>query len=1149
MPSLTSKSGAVSERNGRRRVRRFGCRATGWLALPACASVLLLATLTAAPALAQHADEPVSPVDAHLAPADPETGIRRLREPAGRTLPLAATRHITFDTDEGTWLSLDRSPDGRTIVFDLLGDIYSLNANGGRARPIATGLAFETQPTFSPDGRTIAFISDRSGADNLWLAGPDGSNPRQISFGDDDTVLVSPAWTPDGRSLFVSRYRPSLNAYELWRYGLDGSSELIVPIKPQQGSPRSAYRTSLGAVASPDGRFVYFARQLGSPSFDTPDEWTIVRRDLQTGSETTIVAEPDGPRKGLHPGQAFRPVLSPDGRTLVYATRHEGQTGLRVRDLSTGDDRWLAFPIEHDQLQASTWQDIVPRYAFTPDGAALLVARGGHIARIEMPSGKSSIIPFTAHVDVPLGPLARVSVPDETGPVRARIIQSPEQSPDGRTLAFSALSHVYVMPLNGTAAPRRLTSGVAPEFQPSWSPDGRRITFVTWTETGAGDIWIAPADTSAPPRRISHESDFYTNPVFTRDGASILAERSPQRDRLHLYMEYGKLREADLVLLSATSGEQRLVTHGMLGGKPHWSAAPDHAWLLFAEGLAAVNLATGARDKPLAVQGPGWYFQDGPQPVSDIRISPDGRWALAQVAQQLHLIELGGEQPDRPIDLSQPGLRHRRLTATGADFFEWADGGRTITWALGSTFYRRPLAGIALDPADRPGWTPDDPAPGRGGVKAFDVPVTVPRDRPEGNLLLTGARAITERGDEVIERADILIAGDRIAAIGPAGSLTLPPGTAVRDLTGKTIVPGFIDVHDHIATIRREVLGLEDWGLRERLAFGITTSFDPSTLSIDMFAYQDMLDAGLMLGPRLPSTGTALFSWNRLASLDDALAVERRYRDFYRTHNLKQYRIGSRIQRQWTVMAASRLGMVPTCEGALSLKLDLTQIIDGYSGNEHSLATPLYRDVIQLLARSRTSNDTTLQITNGGFEGQDYFLTRDNPLHDAKFRHFTPPFAADQIALHREWRPLSEYQFPRFAADSDRMQKAGGLLAVGAHGEVPGRGFHWELEAYAMGGMTPADILRAATIGGAEAIGRAGQIGSLEPGKYADLVILDRNPSADITATRAVAQVMKNGRLYAGATLAEEWPRREPAPARWFAVDMPPGTPTGTPPR
>ena len=358
-------------------------------------------------------------------------------------------------------------------------------------------------------------------------------------------------------------------------------------------------------------------------------------------------------------------------------------------------------------------------------------------------------------------------------------------------------------------------------------------------------------------------------------------------------------------------------------------------------------------------------------------------------------------------------------------------------------------------------------------------------------------------------------------------------------MTGKTILPGFIDIHDHIADIRRDVLAMEDWGLRARLAYGITTAFDPSSLSIDMLAYQDLVDAGIVTGSRVATTGMAMFSFNRLTSLDEARALLSRYRDHYRTRNLKQYLIGNRLQRQWLVQAASEMGMMPTTEGSLALKLDLSQIIDGYSGSEHALPTPLYRDVIELVARSRTSYDATLQIANGGAAAQDNFVVRDRPLGDPKFMRFRPYFVAAQSVLTRQWTDPAIMLYPRLAGDVARIQRAGGVVGIGAHAEIPGPGFHWELEAHVQGGMTPMEALHAGTLGSAEAIGRAGEFGSIEPGKFADLVILDADPRDDIRNSRDVSQVMKNGRLYDAGTLDELWPRQRPLESPWFADDRP----------
>ncbi|HKZ72743.1 MAG TPA: amidohydrolase family protein [Steroidobacteraceae bacterium] len=1056
----------------------------------------------------------------------------------GQSLPLKPTRTVKLDTDEGTWISLDVSPDGRSIVFELLGDLYAVDMSGGDARRIASGLGFDTQATFSPDGSQLAFLSDRSGAENLWVANADGSGPRQISFHDDYDTFVSPAWSADGKSVYVSHHRADLNAYALLKFDVAGNGEgqPVIPIRSSREDPKSAWRSVLGAAPSRDGRFLYYAVHFGDLDFDHVPEWNIGRRDLATGAEEVLVSAPKSPRPDLSLGSAFRPAISPDGRTLVYASRHDARTGLRVLDLETKNDRWLAFPVQQDQLQAFASQDLLPRYAFTPDGKTVIATADGKIRRIELATGESRVIPFKAHVAVKVGPPLRVHVKQETGPVRARLIQAPVQSPDGRRLAFSALGSVYVMDLTRKAKPRRLTSSATPEFQPAWSPDGRRVVYITWSAREAGHVWSARADGRGEPARLTSIPAYYTYPTYTPDGSAVLAVRSSNSVRMHAYMEYGSVRQGELVRIPpAGRGKAAIVASGVLGGRPQFTADPKHAYVSFAEGLNAVALDGSGRRRVMAVVGPSWYFAEGPAPVDDFRISPDGHWALAQIAQQLHLVAVprGTSEEETTVDLSVPSPSHRRITDVGADFFEWADAGRTITWAVGSTFYRRPLASVHLDQPTA--------ALARGEVAAFEAVVEVPRDVPRGAIVLRGATAITMKGDEVLPDSDVVVIDDRIAAVGRRGAVPVPKGATIRDVSGRFILPGFIDVHDHLADVRRGVLDLESWGARANLAYGVTTAFDPSPLSIDMLAYEDLVDTGQMIGSRIHSTGPALFSFNEFASKQEVLHVLSRYTRHYRTYNLKEYRTGNRRVRQWIAEAARELGVTPTTEGALSLKLDLTQIMDGFAGSEHALpAVPLYDDVVQLLAKTRTSYTLTLQITNGGPEGQDYFIAKAQPHDDAKLNRFSPHYIVDIKTLQRRWRDPREYLFPRIAASAARVQRAGGLLGIGTHGEMPGLGFHWEMQAYASGGMTPREVLRAATLDGAETIGRQAEFGSVEPGKYADLVVLDGNPLENIEHTLAISLVMKNGRLYEGDSLREIWPLQRALPRAWFATDGPP---------
>jgi Tol biopolymer transport system component len=1057
----------------------------------------------------------------------PVAGQARTPLAAAGDLPLTPGRRIEFNTSEGSWVSLDVSPDARAIVFELLGDLYVMDAEGGEARRITGSMAFHSQPAYSPDGTLIAFVSDGSGAENVWIARPDGSGPRPITANDSAHEFVSPSWSPDGRSLFVSLYRSDRNALELWRYPLEGEA----PAQRLTGDGANG----VGAVASPDGRWLYYAACEG-PIFEdevTLPRWRIDRLELATGLTESVVT---------NQGSAMRPRFSPDGKTLAYAARFAGQTGLRLRDLERGDDRWIAWPVEHDVQEALPTRDLVPGFAFAPDGRALFAAWGGKIKRLELASGEATVVPFSAHVARDIGPSLRLALKNETGPVRARIISDPAPSPEGGRLVFSALGKVHVMDLDG-GAPRALAEGGPPQFMPSWSPCGRFVVYVTWTADEAGHVWLAPADGSGAPRRLTKIAAFYTHPTCAPDGATVLVLRSNHYERLHTYMEpvftgraFGALRQAELLELAWDAEAERVVTSGMMSGQPQFTDKAGVAFMLFDDGLNEVSLDASGRRCVLQVVGPGYYFLEAPQPADDLKISPDRRWVLAQHVQQLHLIAMPppGAQA-RPIDLSAPGVAHRRLTRVGADFCGWADGGRTITWALGARFHRRALESVApAAPGERT-------IPGDHGVETVVAVVEAPRDAPSGALVLRGAVAITMRGEEVIEGADIVVAAGRIVGVGKAGEVAIPTGAQIRDISGAFVTPGLIDSHAHWACVRRGVLDFRNWCLEASLAYGVTAGLDPSTLTIDLLAYQDLQEAGLTVGPRIYSTGVAVFSFNSFESLDQTRDGLSRYVEDYRTQNLKQYRTGNRRVRQWVAMAAHELGLMPTTEGALDMKLDLTQVIDGFAGNEHSLSpAPIYDDVVQLLVRARASYVLTLQCTHGGPPAMNASVQAARPLGDAKLARFFPPFMLERLFARGAWADAREQVFQEVAASAARLVRAEGLVGIGSHGNVAGLGLHWELQAHVAGGFSPHEALRAGTMGSAETIGRQLELGSLEPGKYADLIILDRDPREDIRNTLAIRQVMQNGRLYEAETLDEVWPRRRPRARPWFADDHPP---------
>jgi hypothetical protein len=309
-----------------------------------------------------------------------------------------------------------------------------------------------------------------------------------------------------------------------------------------------------------------------------------------------------------------------------------------------------------------------------------------------------------------------------------------------------------------------------------------------------------------------------------------------------------------------------------------------------------------------------------------------------------------------------------------------------------------------------------------------------------------------------------------------------------------------------------------------------------------MLAYEDLMDAGMMTGCRVHSTGPAVFSFNNFESEQQTLNVLSRYPELYRTRNLKEYRTGNRRQREWVLEATDKLHIQATTEGALDMKLDMTQIQDGFPGNEHAYsAVPIADDIVQLFARSGVSYTPTLQIGNGGPAAEEFYYTTQNPPYaiqnDPKLRHFEPGFFLDQKTERLRWALPDEYAFPQVAAGAAKIQRAGGLVGVGSHGNFPGIGFHLELQALASGGMTPMEVLHAATIGSIKTIGRQSEFGTLEPGKYADLIVLDKDPLLDIRNSLSISSVMKNGRLYDALTLDEIWPEQRPLPPLWFQTD------------
>jgi hypothetical protein len=293
------------------------------------------------------------------------------------------------------------------------------------------------------------------------------------------------------------------------------------------------------------------------------------------------------------------------------------------------------------------------------------------------------------------------------------------------------------------------------------------------------------------------------------------------------------------------------------------------------------------------------------------------------------------------------------------------------------------------------------------------------------------------------------------------------------------------------------------------------------------------METGELIGPRLYSTGPGIFGADNIKSLDEARDVLRRYADHFNTQTIKQYVAGDRKVRQWVITAARELGLTPTTEGASDFVMNLTLMQDGYAGLEHSLPiSPFYRDVVQLQAFSGLTYTPTFIVSYGGPWGRESYLTNYDVDQDRKLRYFTPHDELDKWK-QGTFNRADQYIYPLHARQLPKLVEAGGHIGLGSHGEVQGIGVHWELWMMGSGGLRNHDMLR----------GLSKDLGSLEVGKLADLIVLDRNPLVDLSATTSLRYVMKNGRLYEAATLNEVWPRTRALPPQWWWRVEPPAAP------
>jgi len=1047
------------------------------------------------------------------------------------------TREIDFTTSEGTWMSVDISPDGKWIVFDLLGHVYRVPSAGGEAESLTqgSGVAVNYHPRYSPDGGEIAFVSDRGGQNNLWVMKADGSDPRPV-FTDMETQIVEPAWTPDGRAIVATRRFQVSSFYvksdRIWMFPRDGGPPVQVV-----GAGRAQWPS-----VSPDGRYVYFhiSPQQGR-------DYRLERIDLANGTRQRVTSGepilntafwfyPAGPRE-------VAPELSPDGRWLAFARKVPGgavtyrgveygpRTALWLRDLRTGDERIVMDPVTSDAMDFLNNHKlrVFPGYSWAKDGKSLVVSQGGKIRRVWIEDGRVETIPFRARVRRTISQQARTVLRIPTDSFDVRAARWPASSPDGRRLVFEAVGQLWLKELpNGR--PRPLTSAAPDDFElmPSWSPDGQWVVYATWNDEHGGHVWkVRPG---GRPQRLTQQTGEYLHPSWTPDGRWIVANRWTEA----LSRPTGDARGDmgwELVRLSAAGGAAEVVRSagplvkvehgplGMLAAAARGSGAAPRAGVASPYELAVrLRGADSAGRLALPIVG------DPP----NVQPSPDGRWIASQQKQNIYLSPASGVAP--PL-AAQPGggasgagapagapAGPRRLTTEGGAFPRWRNA-TTLEWVSAGRYFAYHADGGRFD--------------------TVDIGLRLPRDIPRGTIALTGARVVTLDDRTVVENGTVVVRGSRIACVGACDTRGVDRGV---DLGGKTIIPGFVDLHTHYLSQEPEGRVWQHRASSARyLAYGVTTTNDPGSSTPEVaFAIGEMVEAGRIVGPRTTNSEHYLRGWGdvqQIDSLAEAVRTVNRLADRGAVR-LKIYHPPYRAQRQMIIEAARRRGVTVTTEGH-DLGFLLGAVMDGAAGWEHWLQyVPIYGDVATFFGQAKAHYSAQLYRSGyGHLPGVEYWLSRSDLWRDPKVQRFSP---WQQTVSKRVFsnKPLREYSFPILAQGIADIKKAGGYVAVGSHTEQEGLDTHWEVWSFALA-MPPMDALEGVSMHGAHFLGLENEIGSITAGKLADLMVLNANPLDDIRNTAAIAYVMKAGTLYDANTLHELWPRRKPYGARpWYVADV-----------
>ncbi|MEM8985327.1 MAG: amidohydrolase family protein [Pseudomonadota bacterium] len=1047
-------------------------------------------------------------------------GVSSAQDTVGR-----GAKEVSFTVSEGTWMSLDVSPDGKTIIFDLLNDLYTMPSEGGVATVIHNGPAIQRSPQFSPNGEYILYLSDESGTDNAWISRPDGGDARQITKSE-GVVITGPTWAPDGNSIaavVTHPEAPRVYGSEIRRFSLDGDvDELII-------APPTSRKDVQEPRFSPDGRYLYYSERIGGDHYVFMNtglkNFAIMRHDLEperpsmTGDESSVFKHksPSWKRPYITGfGGASTAQVSPDGKQVAFVRRLGARTVLFASDVETKTQRPLYAGLSRDlQGDYLPQEHYYPAYDWFPDNRHIAIWAKGKLLKVDTETGKADVIPFEATSQHTLQPAVRFKQDLAPETVTVRTLRGLTVSPDAGAAVFRAVGKLWTKGLHERGVAQRLTDSQNGEFDAAWSPDGQHLAFVSWHDETGSEL-LSKHIATGRTQLLARSPGVIREPVFSPDGTR-LAYRIMAPD----------------FSMSAPGPEPGVYVLNLSDEMAAWLGqatevlrfSPDGERVYFRTEANAAGKLDTLRSIRIDGKDEREHAFTQSYDVLDISISPDLKWLAFKEYNFLHLVPFD-DMADAVKVTSDDNGAVRRVSELGGYDMTWSADSSKLMWTLGPGLY-----GVDVPSNEK-------------GARLYDLGFSLPADRPEGVVAFIGGRVIPIEG-KVIENGVVLVEGNRIKAVGPQRRIKIPKGAAVIDISGKTIMPGLFDAHGHIdCCYGVGVMPVKQPTRYAALAYGVTTNFDP--YSNDLLSYEsaEMTLAGELVGPRWLSSAHVVHGvkgrwggvYHPIKSKEDAKTILRR-RTEQGPSIIKSYKMPTRSERQWLLEAAREAGFMVDAEGAGQFFANISMVIDGHTNLEHNLPVDTYyQDLQNLFAASDVSITPTLIVVFGELFGENFIYQTEDLKDEVKIRSFVPdvnnsynPIMGEAGApMHVRCMhtinvsdELYDIGFRSVGRTMTDLEKRGVIVNVGSHGQVAGLAMHWEMILLAEGGMAPEAILRGATINGAKTYGLDHQLGSIEPGKLADLIVLDKNPLEDIRNTNSVRYTMMNGRLYDAYTMNE----------------------------